>query len=114
MRKEYNLATGEVTEHDDVVINETSEQIVARLDAAIESHIQATVKAMGYNNLERMAVYLSSTNTTWAAEATAAPIWVTALWEKALAIQADVEAKNRPIPSEIELIAEMPLFKDFL
>jgi hypothetical protein len=93
---------------------ETGEQTISRLDNAIESHIQTIVKAMGYNNLERMAVYLSSTNPTWAAEAAAAPKWVTALWEKALVIQADVEADKRPIPSEIELIAEMPLFKDFL
>jgi hypothetical protein len=93
---------------------ETPEQVIARLDACIERHIQDTVKSLGYNNVERLSVYINSTNPDWKAEALAAPKWITSLWEKALVIQTDVNNGTRDIPTEEELIAEMPLFKDYL
>jgi hypothetical protein len=113
-----NLQPGYAEEYlddnDPELITETSEQIIARLDACIERHIHETIKGMGYNNIERLAVYLNSSNLTWRAEAEAAPLWITGLWEKAIVIQTDVNNGIRDIPTEQELIAEMPLFTDYL
>lgn len=96
-------------------LEETPEQTIKRLDSAIERHIQAVMDAKGYESIERLiGAYSNSTNPVWKAEANAAGNWLTAIWEYSLQVIADVEAGTRTIPTEAELIAELPLFETFL
>lgn len=100
----------------DAILNppETPEQIIARLESVIESHIDFVIKSMGYVSLERLVVYQNSTNAKWKAEALGAPVWVTAIWETALSIMNDVQSGLREVPTEDELLALMPKLEDFV
>lgn len=106
---------GEIVKPEPIVVPETPEQTIARLDNAIEAHIQSVISNLGYESLDRLVgVYSDSPNQTWKAEALGAKNWITALWETALQIEQDVTNGTRPIPTEQELIAELPIITDYI
>ena len=96
------------------VLPEKPEQIIARLDNAIERHIQSVIDGLGYVSIERLAIYVNSTNAKWKAEALGAPLWITAVWEKAIDVMNSVKDGFSDVPTESELIALMPKLEDFV
>lgn len=115
MRKEYDLITGEIKELPDApVIPETPEQAAIRLEFALDAHIDSVAKSYKYESIRTMVTYASSTHPTFGSEGRAAVKFRDACYDKAIKIQADVQDGLRPIPSEAELIAEMPTFESFL
>jgi hypothetical protein len=117
MRKEINLATGEVTELPDapvVVVPETSEQTVKRLEAVLDRHLDAVANSYRYESIRTMVTYATSNHQTFGPEGRAAVKFRDAVYAYGIQVIADVEAGNRGIPTEEELIAELPALSDFI
>lgn len=93
---------------------ETPEQAAKRLEAALDAHIDSVAHSYGYNDIGRMASYSTSNDIKFGKEGRAAVDWRDACYNLAISIQKDVKDGKRDIPTEAELIAEMPLFESFL
>lgn len=87
----------------------TPAEIKRALAAAIQTHVQATARARGYDSAEACASYVASTNATWSAEATAFVAWRDGVWTSALSTLAAVEAGTEPAPTAEALIADLPV-----
>lgn len=88
---------------------EAQATVKTRLTNAIDAHIEARVRALGYNSAAHLATYVGSTVEAWAAEAKAFIAWRDACWLAAFDYQADVLAGNAP-PTEEAAIAALPLW----
>lgn len=86
----------------------TDEQKQILLDRAIQRRLNEGARAWGYDSMDRAATYVSSTRPKWAAEAAALIAWRDDTWDTAHAIRQAVLAGDRPIPTEAELLSELP------
>jgi len=75
---------------------------------AIQSHIDGTAQARGYDNGVALVSYLSSTNPSWAAEAATFNTWRDAVWAYAYGELAKVQGGQRAQPTIAEFVAELP------
>jgi hypothetical protein len=117
MRIEHNLATGEITEHEDaevVFIPETPEQIIARLESALDRKLDEVANEYRYESIRTMVTYATSEHPVFGAEGRAAVSFRDAVYAYGIQCIADVNAGLRTIPTEVELIAELPPFTDYL
>lgn len=89
----------------------TPEQIRAKLEAALDAHVDATARSMGYRSSESCAGYAASTDPVFQAEALAFIAWRDDLWRAAIAVMQAVLAGQRAVPAATELLAEMPVFE---
>jgi hypothetical protein len=81
----------------------------AALVAAIDAHVEAQARAMGYNSAAACAGYRESTVPDWAGEATAFIAWRDAVWQAAFALQAQYAAAQ-VVPPEAEVLAQLPVW----
>jgi hypothetical protein len=88
---------------------ETAEQIIARLEAALDRHLDAVANSYRYESIRTMVTYATSEHQTFGPEGRAAVKFRDAVYAYGIQVIADVEAGNRDIPTEEELIAELPL-----
>lgn len=106
----YTVGESEVIKTYEVVAI-PQEEIIATLAKAmeegIENHINATVKAKGYNSQDSIAKYLVTGNPFYD-ECTAISLWIGNVWVYAHQVQADVLAGTREMPTLEALIAELP------
>lgn len=117
MRYETNLATGEVTEHPDVevvIIPETEEQIIARLERALDRHLDTVANDYRYESIRTMVTYATSEHPVFGNEGRAAVAFRDAVYSAGIQYIADVSNGIKVIPTEAELIDAMPKFEDFL
>ena len=84
------------------------EEIKAELKAAVQAHMDATVRLRNYDSIMSCCTYHVSTDPTFAAEGAAASSWRDAVWRHCYSVLNDYEAGVRPIPTAEELIAELP------
>ena len=106
----YTVGTDEVLKVYEVVAIPQEEIIattVKAMEEAIETHINTTVKAKGYNSQDSIAKYLVSGNPFYA-ECTTISLWIGSVWVYSHQVQADVMAGTRVMPTIEELIAELP------
>lgn len=87
----------------------TEEQIQAHLTQVVQNYMDKTVQTRGYDNIHTACTYSSSTDETFRAEGTACVAWRDAVWRKCYDILAEVKAGTREIPTEEELLAELPV-----
>lgn len=80
----------------------------SRLSAAVQTHLDATARARSYNSALSCVSYVDSTVAQYRTEATAMRDWRDAVWQRCYELLAEVQAGQRPIPSEQELIALLP------
>lgn len=78
-------------------------------EALVQSHINSTVKGLGYDDENSIAKYLVDTNPFYI-ECKALSLWIGSVWVAVHGIQADVMAGNRTDPTLEELIAELPVY----
>lgn len=96
------------------VIGMVLEQARTALDAAVERLLHSTAHALGYTDpeggkhMDRAATY--ATSKVFGLEAQALVDWRDAVWVHCHAVLAAVENGERPIPTEAELLAELPGF----
>lgn len=86
----------------------TEEQIQAHLTQVVQNYMDKTVQTRGYDNIHTACTYANSTDETFKAEGTACVVWRDAVWRKCYDILAEVKAGTREIPTEEELISELP------
>ena len=82
----------------------------SRLTSAIQSMLDETAKERSYDSILSLCTYATSTAAKFAAEGQAGVSWRDEVWAKGYAILADVESGSRAIPTESELLSELPNF----
>jgi hypothetical protein len=92
---------------------ETPAQIVARLEAAIDRHLDAVANSYRYESIRTMVTYAFSEDAKFGAEGRAAIKWRDACYNYGIQVIADVQAEQRTIPTEEELIAELPVITSY-
>lgn len=81
----------------------------ARATDAVQRHMDASAKAAGYDDIKSAVTYADEPAVLrFQAEGQAFRAWRSLCWAKCYEVQADVEAGNRQIPTEAQLIAELP------
>lgn len=93
---------------------ETPEQVVARLESAIDRHLDAVANSYRYESIRTMVTYATSDHPTFGAEGRAAVKFRDACYAYGIQAISDVQDGKREIPTEVELIAELPTFESFL
>jgi hypothetical protein len=86
----------------------SAEEIIARLTAAIQKHLDDTARTRGYDGILSACSYATDTNPPFALEAQACVDWRSAVWLTSYALMAEVQSGQRPIPTVEELIALLP------
>jgi hypothetical protein len=77
-------------------LSETPEEIIARLESALDRHLDAVAE-----------------NPVWDSEARAFKLFRSRFWKAAIAIENQAKNGEIPIPTESELIEALPKFDDF-
>jgi hypothetical protein len=78
------------------------------LGAAIQRLLDATAQARGYDHMLSLCSYAESTNARFKAEALAGMAWRDAVWAKAGQVLDQVQAGTRAVPTEAELLGQLP------
>ena len=82
--------------------------LITNYTVAVQNMMDRTAQTRGYDSIFTLCSYSNSTNTKFAAEATAAVKWRDAVWEKCYEIEDVVDAGTIPAPSLEELLKMMP------
>jgi hypothetical protein len=87
----------------------TSEQVLAQLTAAIQRELDADAQAHGYDSILSLCSYATSASTKFGAEGQAGVTRRDAYWLRGHELMTEVQGGQRPVPTEAELIALMPV-----
>ena len=90
----------------------TAEQEKAKIKAtllkAVDDYMDKTVQERGYDNIAKCVTYEGDIDEIFNREGTAAKQWRSRVYRKLYNVLAEVEAGSRGIPTEAELLAELP------
>lgn len=92
---------------------ETQEQTTARLEAALDIYIDEQARSFRYESIRTMVTYVGDPNSQFNAEGVGALEFRSRCYTLALMIISEVQ-QGRPVPTEEQLISEMPLLSDFI
>ena len=87
---------------------EIAEQIQKQLTDAVQHVLDAKAQELNYDNCLSVCSYIETGVAKFDAEGKAFRAWRSAVWAKGYEILAQVQAGQRGIPTEAELIAELP------
>lgn len=116
MRTEINVISGNTFKLPDDDIIKTpvsSDVIITRLERALDTYIDEQAKAFRYESIRTMVTYVGDPNSKFNAEGQGALDFRSQCYTIALMIINEVN-QGRPIPSEEELLSEMPKLVDFV
>jgi len=82
----------------------------SRLTSAIQSMLDETARERGYDSILSLCTYATSPTAKFSDEGQAGVSWRDEVWAKGYTILADVESGARAIPTESELLSELPSF----
>lgn len=88
--------------------------IANALEAAVDKFIDKVAKSYKYESIRTMVTYSTSDHATFGPEGRAAVKWRDAVYSHCIQVQADVLSGARPVPTEAELIAELPDFAPYI
>ncbi len=77
---------------------------------AIQTHLDNKAKEFRYDNIMSARSY-AGYESAFQAEATSLAVWASACWVKAGEIEADVENSARDMPTEQEVLSELPTYE---
>jgi len=77
---------------------------------AIQTHLDSKAKEFRYDNMMSARSYAGYDN-PFQAEAQKLAVWASNCWVKAGAIEADVEAGKRDMPTIDEVLSELPVYE---
>ena len=86
----------------------TPEQIQKQLTDAVQRVLDNKAKELNYDSCLSVCSYIDTGVAKFDAEGRAFRAWRSAVWAKGYEILAQVQAGQRGIPTEAELIAELP------
>lgn len=89
-------------------ISISEDDLVALLSRRVQAHLDNEARTRNYDGILSLCSYATSTNPKFAAEGQAGVEWRDSVWATCYAIMADVKARTRQAPTEIELISELP------
>ena len=84
------------------------EQIIAALTNVVQAYLDATARTRNYDDILSLCSYATSTNPKFGPEGRAGVVFRDDTWASCYAIMAAVQAETRAVPSETELLAELP------
>lgn len=79
------------------------------LTDAMQAHLDATAQTRGYDGILSLCSYATSQNARFGPEGQAGVTFRDAVWAYGYQIIAEIQAGARPIPTEEEFLAEMPV-----
>lgn len=92
----------------------TEEEILAQtkqnLLMAVDHYLNSTVQERGYDNIVTCVTYENDIDEVFRAEGSAAKQWRSRVYRRCYEILDEVLSGQREIPTEEELIAELPVF----
>lgn len=87
----------------------TPEQIEAQKVAVVQAHMDTAAQALRYDSITTAITYAEEPSVPkFQAEGQALRAWRSVVWAACYAILAEVQAGHRAIPTDEELIAELP------
>jgi hypothetical protein len=94
---------------------EAPEEVIARLESAIDQHLDLVARSYRYESIRTMVTYATSEHPKFGHEGRAAVKWRDECYAFGIA---KIEACTReddpePVPTEEELIASLPIIEDF-
>ena len=98
----------------DSPVKETPEQVVARLESVVDRYLDTQAQSLRYDSIKTIVTYRDDENPKFKAEGVAGYKLRSVVYTKSIQIMNDVVAGNRPVPTETQLLAEMPAIKDYL
>ena len=106
---EYDDRYEVIVVKEEVLTDEEQRALIkARLTAVVQSWMDKTVQTRNYDNIHTACTYAYSTDEIFKKEGTACLAWRDNVWRTRYNILNEVLAGNREIPTEEELIAELP------
>lgn len=83
-------------------------QVQRELTDAVQRHLDQQAQAHGYDGIQSAALRAALPSSPFHLEGVAYGEWMDAVWSRCYAIQAEVAAGERPVPTAENLIAELP------
>jgi hypothetical protein len=95
---------------------ESADDIIKRLEQALDKHLDNVANSYRYESIRTMVTYVNDPDLEFQSHGAAALAFRSAVYRYGVnKIKACTrEVSPEPIPTESELIAELPLFTDFL
>lgn len=114
-----NAETGEVstrpfTQEEVLNSQETPEQTIARLEKALDDYLDKEARSLRYDSIKTIVTYRDDENPKFKSEGIAGYRLRSNVYTLGIQIMEEVLLQTRPIPTESELIAEMPKITDYL
>ena len=78
------------------------------LTQLVQDYMDSKARERGYDSILNVCSYVESGNAKFDREGALARVWRSAVWTKCYSILDDVLRGYRPIPSEAELLSELP------
>lgn len=92
---------------------ETSEESLASLEKALDVYIDEQAKSFRYESIRTMVTYVGDPNSQFNSEGLGALNFRSNCYTLSLKIISEVQ-QGRPVPTEEQLISEMPKLADFV
>lgn len=93
---------------------ETLEQIIARLERAIDRYLDEQANSYRYESIRTMVTYENDPNPKFNAEGVGAKAFRSAVYTLGVSLISEVQSGMREVPTEEELLALMPKLEDFV
>lgn len=87
----------------------TLEEIAALLLRYVDQYLDNTAKTRNYDSAMSVCTYGDTGNEKFDAEGIAFKKWRSQVWERCYGLQEEVISGQRPVPTEAELIALLPV-----
>lgn len=88
----------------------TDEEIIAGLQSAVQEHLDVVARRNYYDDIKSAALRAAYPG-SWQEEGIAYATWMDRCWSKCYEVMAEVKGGIKPIPTNEELIAALPLLE---